>query len=214
MKFLLMFLVSFSLFAVELSEWKEINHEDGIRCYSAKVKGKKIYALKGDIEINAPMEVISSFFYDTSKKKLWIAKLKDIKTIRRPAKYELVEHYTVKTPFFLDNRDFVYKGKITVNNDKTVLKVDLKSVIDSKAPEREGIVRGELIFANYTVEKIKDKKVKLTVTVLVDPKGSIPKWVVNLFQKSWPYKTLSRIREIAMNGGMPAHPDIVALLKK
>lgn len=214
MKLLLFFLVSFSVFAVELSDWKEISHEDGIRCYSAKVKGKKIYALKGDIEINAPMEVISTFFYDTSKKKLWIAKLKDIKTIRRPTKFELVEHYTVKTPFFLANRDFVYKGKITVNEDKTVLKVDLKSVIDAKAPVRKGIVRGELIFANYTVEKIMENKVKLTVTVLVDPKGSIPKWVVNLFQKLWPYKTLSRIREIAMNGEMSAHPDIVELLKK
>lgn len=214
MKLLLFFLVSFSVFAVELSDWKEISHKEGIRCYSAKVKGKKIYALKGDIEINAPMEVISTFFYDTSKKKLWIAKLKDIKTIRRPSKFELVEHYTVETPFFLANRDFVYKGKITVNDDKTVLKVDLKSVIDSKAPVRKGIVRGELIFANYTVEKIMENKVKLTVTVLVDPKGSIPKWVVNLFQKSWPYKTLSRIREIAMNGEMPAHPDILELLKK
>lgn len=214
MKLILLFFVSFSVFAVELSDWKEISHEDGIRCYSAKVKGKKIYALKGDIEINAPMEVISTFFYDTSKKKLWIAKLKDIKTIRRPSKFELVEHYTVKTPFFLANRDFVYKGKITVNEDKSVLKVDLKSIIDGRAPVRKGVVRGKLIFANYTVEKIMDNKVKLTVTVLVDPKGSIPKWVVNLFQKSWPYKTLSRIREIAMNGEMPAHPDIVELLKK
>lgn len=211
--FLFIFICCFNIFAFENQKWEFMGDDDGVKVYHAHVSGRKIVALKGEIEINAPIDVITTFFYDTSKKHLWIAKLKDIKTIDRPAPYSLVEHYTIQTPFFLKNRDFVYRGDLVRNNDATLVEVLLKSVVHPKAPVRDGIVRGELVFGKYIIEKIMDNKTKLSVIVLADPKGAIPKWVVNLYQKSWPRKTLTRIKEIAMNGEMPIHPDITNFFK-
>lgn len=213
MKLFLLLVFTFNLYAFENQNWEFMSDDDGVKVYSAHVEGRKIVALKGEIEINAPMDVITTFFYDTSKKHLWIAKLKDIKTIDRPAAYSLVEHYTIQTPFFLKNRDFVYRGDLVRNKDASVVEVLLKSVVHPKAPLRDGIVRGELVFGKYIIEKIMDNKTKLSVIVLADPKGAIPKWVVNLYQKSWPRKTLTRIKEIAMNDEMPVHPDITKFLK-
>jgi hypothetical protein len=31
--------------------------------------------------------------------------------------------------------------------------------------------------------------------MLCDPKGSVAKWMVNLFQKSWPHKTITALRQ-------------------
>ena len=48
----------------------------------------------------------------------------------------------------------------------------------------------------------------------IDPKGKIPKWVVNLFQKSWPRKYF---RSIEKNAGLkqrPLKPGIEKLLSK
>ena len=47
-----------------------------------------------------------------------------------------------------------------------------------------------------------DRRTELTVEVQVDPKGVIPAWIVNFFQKSWPLHTFEAIRAQA------AKPDI------
>jgi hypothetical protein len=211
MKVVILVLLSFNLWALEVKEWKEISNDNGIKVYAANIPGKQIVALKGEIEINAPLDVIATFFYDSSKKHLWIAKLIQIKNLRKPSQYSMVEYYQIETPFFLRNRDFVYKGSISLSDDKTRVNVKLGSVIDSKAPARKKIVRAELVYGEYIAEKITENKTKLTVVMMADPKGSIPKWVVNLYQKSWPRKTLDKIREIAEDKLMPVHPDIKKL---
>ena len=53
----------------------------------------------------------------------------------------------------------------------------------------------------------------LTVSLLVDPKGSIPTWVVNLLQKKWPYKTLMKVKEIAEAGEMPVYEPLKKYFK-
>ena len=34
---------------------------------------------------------------------------------------------------------------------------------------------------------------KMAVEILVDPMGSVPKWLVNIFQKDWPRNTLKSL---------------------
>ena len=39
-----------------------------------------------------------------------------------------------------------------------------------------------------------------------DPKGSIPKWVVNIYQKDMPTKSIRRMLERAKQPGIAEHP--------
>ncbi len=55
---------------------------------------------------------------------------------------------------------------------------------------RTNYIRGELIDATFILSSIDDdKKTRVNASFLCDPKGSIPKWLVNFFLKDWPKKT-------------------------
>jgi len=38
------------------------------------------------------------------------------------------------------------------------------------------------------------KKTRVLAEVLADPKGSVAKWIVNMFQKGWPHNTITSLR--------------------
>ena len=40
---------------------------------------------------------------------------------------------------------------------------------------------------------------RVWVEIMVNPKGNIPAWAVNLTQKKWPRNTLSRMRALALD---------------
>jgi hypothetical protein len=84
------------------------------------------------------------------------------------------------------------------------------SVTDKLAPETDDYVRGhfkegkfELTVAERTnKDGTKTKGTLVVAEVVVDPRGSVPKFIVNMVQKSWPHKTLTALRK------QVAKPDI------
>jgi hypothetical protein len=207
--FIIGLLLSANLFAYELEgKWKEINRQDGITVWSAEVKGRSIVAFKGNVDINASIQTIASILADSSRKHLWIAKLKSIKTLERPTPFSAVEHYEIQTPWFLSNRDFVYRADMKLSKDKQQIFVTVKSITHKKQPPVDGIVRAEVVEGKYILTKIAKKRTNVVVQMLADPKGSIPKWVVNIYQKSWPYLTLKKIKELAESGTFPMHKTV------
>lgn len=68
------------------------------------------------------------------------------------------------------------------------------SVNDDLAPKTD-YVRGEFTYGTFTMTSIEHgTKTRVLAELMCDPKGSIAKWIVNLFQKSWPYNTLTALR--------------------
>ena len=42
----------------------------------------------------------------------------------------------------------------------------------------------------------------------LDPKGYLPKWVVNIFQKDWPINTFSALRKHVKKPDVTEHPAL------
>ena len=64
-------------------------------------------------------------------------------------------------------------------------------------------VRGEIVAGAFRATSLENgTRTELTAELHCDPKGSLPKWVVNFFQKNWPRNTFEAIRVQA------AKPDI------
>ena len=55
-------------------------------------------------------------------------------------------------------------------------------------------VRARLMFGRYTLIPKGRSATFVVVEMHTDPMGSIPSWLVNLVQKSWPLKTIQGLR--------------------
>jgi hypothetical protein len=124
----------------------------------------------------------------------WIDSLAEARVVRRLSDTEYVEWDHVKTPFILADRDFVFDTKIDLLPDKKQVLVAYHSVNDPAAPKTD-YVRGQFIYGKFVLTSLDHgKKTRVLAELLCDPKGSVPKWIVNLFQKSWPHDTLTNLR--------------------
>jgi hypothetical protein len=190
--------------AVSLSagDWALSSRDKGIEVFHEDVPGSKVVALKGHGTIDAPLWKVASILLDTKRAPEWVDSLKESRVVRRVAFDRYVEFNHLGLPFILKDRDFVSDVQIAVDPAAKTFALVYKPTDDADAP-KTGDVRGEILAGRFLARSTDDSRgTDLTAELHCDPRGAIPKWVVNFFQKSWPQNTFEAIRKQA------AKPDI------
>lgn len=181
--------------APKVPPWEKFGEDDGIAVYRREVPGSPVIALRGEGEVDAPILRVASVLVDTARAPEWIASLAEAKVVRKLSDDELIQWDHIATPVILKDRDFVFDIKLSLNAKDKVVSLDYHSVYDSGAPKTD-YVRGEFTYGTFTLTSIEGgKKTHILCEVLADPKGSVAKWLVNLFQKDWPHKTIESLRK-------------------
>jgi hypothetical protein len=203
-----------SLFADFNPDWKKIETKDNVEIFRGDIIGSKIVAFRGASVIGASMPKVLSVIHDVSRMKEWMSDIKEVKLLERTSQFEKIEYNRTKAPWPLSDRDFVYETKINVDKALKSVEILIKSIEHKDAPEVKGVIRGELFKSRYFLKSLNGgEDTYLEVEILADPKGSVPKWVVNLFQSKWPVATVNGIRKIALEENFKIHPDIEKNIK-
>ena len=127
------------------------------------------------------------------------SKAEDIKSLHH------IQYMEYFVPFPFENRDVVFKGEIDYYYNKASnimgAKFSSRSIQRDDVPKKDGLTRISSLFNEVDMQIVDEKKVLVTFTVVVDPAGRIPKWLVNLTTRLLPYKTISNIRDLVKKGG-------------
>ena len=191
--------------------WEEISQNDSVLVHRKEVANSDVVAFRGETTIDAPIAKVANVLIDTSRKTEWVHKIVEAKNIREISPLERIEYNHTSSGFFaVRDRDFVFHARAELNKNAKQVIFTLHSVDDPLMPEKSP-VRGHLDNSRYFLTSIDGgKKTHVVVEIHADPKGSVPKWLVNLFQKSWPAKTLNGIRAQCAKPNVVEHPGIKA----
>jgi hypothetical protein len=193
------------------NSWEELSNEDGIKVWRREVEGSPVVAFRGETIIDASLAKVANVLDDTPRKGEWVCNLLEAKNVRMISTMERVEYNRTSAPWPIKDRDFVFRADVKVDKKAKAITILIKSVTDPLMPvDEDKAVRGELLDSSYVLTSLGDNKTRVVVEIQVDPKGSVPKWVVNWAQKGWPRKTLDGIR------GQCAKSDVkeLALVKE
>lgn len=198
------------------TDWQLVSDDDGIQVFSRKVEGSDVVAFKGQAEIDAPVSKVVSVLSDTAHKKDWVAKLVEARDLKISSPFERVEYNHTASGFpFVSDRDFVFRAWVELDRANHQFVIHLKSVADPNAPQSDGLVRGEITEGAYFLAPIDDgRRTKLVLEIQADPKGSIPKFLVNSFQKHWPRKTIQGIQRQVIRGDLADNPAITEAMRR
>jgi hypothetical protein len=186
-----------------LVPWEKLGDDDGIAVYRREIPGSPIIAFKGEGVIDAPTLKVASIIVDTSRATEWVDSLVEARTLRHVSETEYIEYDHVGTPFVMKDRDFVIDCKLDFDPAQKKVALRFHSVTDPLAPTTS-YVRGELMSSAFVLTALDHgAKTHILAEIHCDPRGSVAKWIVNWFQKSWPHSTIMRLRAQA------AKPDIV-----
>src|SRR5688572_27255084 len=203
-------------------KWEMFDEEDGIRCFRRDVSGSDVVALRGEGFVAAPIQRVASVLIDRKRSTEWIDRLARTKVLRELSETESINWNHIKTPTPLKDRDFVFKTAITTDPAKKKVIFSYHSVTDAAAPETEHYVRGhfksgkfELTMAERTnKDGTKTKGTLVVAEVVVDPRGSVPTFLINMVQKSWPHKTVTSLRKQVAKANIKDDKRIVERLTR
>ena len=213
--YVVFFILIFALSACKTTsgtKWIEINQEpldDNEKSEFIIIVEKKnspedeVNTYRGTTTMPISIERIAYVLDDTESKTEWVSRLKEETRLEEnPSSYRSIayQHYNLSWP--VSDRDYVIESKWTVMKDMKLPTaiLSIKSTIRDDVPEIEGRVRGQLDRLVYKLEKLKSNQTRVTVEIMVNPKGLLPNFMINLIQKEWPITTLRQLNAQALKG--------------
>lgn len=193
--------LSIALFALlaqlsHATEWQSVDHTtDGIQIFRREGSSSGLIAFRGIGIVEAPLPLVATVIFDTDRRREWVEGLVDSRILRWEDKDNFIEYDHIEMPFLMNERDFVSKITISVDMPKKEMVFHYQSSDDPSAP-RTDYIRGEVIDMTFILSSIDNNRAtRIDAAFLGDPKGWIPKWLVNFFLEDWPKRTFRNLRK-------------------
>lgn len=191
--FALLFLSCLPL-AAGASPWELKRDSDGIRIYTRSTDGSAIKDLKASFDVRGSLNRVSGVLLDVAGQKEWVYATEQSIVVRRISASEIT-YYTVKEmPWPVSNRDVVMRMKLTSDTEKGLLTLSAASEANV-VPEKKGVVRIHNTEVLWTVTAVGNGMLHVEYLAKVDPGGSLPVWVANMFLTRGPYETFMQFRK-------------------
>jgi hypothetical protein len=193
-------------------QWIRTGTSDGIATFKRDVPGSDVIALRGEGVVDAPIVRVTSVLLDYDRASEWIDSLEEARLIRILPPNEFIEYDHLGTPPLFADRDFVCRGRIEVDARQQTFAMNLWPATDPAVPVGS-YVRGTL--RGYWKFRAIDngKKTHVIAEMNGDPKGNIPKWLVNFFQSDWPHNTLMSLRAQVAKRDIRILPQVPAVFR-
>ncbi|XP_077819791.1 START domain-containing protein 10 isoform X1 [Macaca mulatta] len=126
---------------------------------------------------DVPAETLYDVLHDIEYRKKWDSNVIETFDIARLTVNADVGYYSWRCPKPLKNRDVItLRSWLPMGADYIIMNYSVKH---PKYPPRKDLVRAVSIQTGYLIQSTGPKSCVITYLAQVDPKGSLPKWVVN-----------------------------------
>ena len=201
----------FSLLLATAGAWEPIAEVDGVQVYRRDTPGSPFHAMRGSGIVDAPARLVAQVLLDDVRAHEWVDSLAEARVVRVIAADEYIEYNHVSMPPLVHDRDFITDVRMGVDAAAKMILIESQPS-DEPWPDN-GHIRGRLR-GSYEIQSLGDgKKCRLTVELHADPKGALPAWLVNFFQKDSVRETILAIRKQVKRADLTPPPEFDEFLK-
>lgn len=184
-----MYKLLFLLLPALLFSWQEYKNIDEIKIYKEYDKKFKFVQFKAQTQMPYSSEAISSVIVNTQTYTSWLADC-----IQADNKNEQV-YLLLQPPWPLDQRQVWAEIQKKEYANKQV--ITLRSI--KKYESKNKGIWFNYLYAEFILEETKAYQTKVTLSLLGDPGGYPPSWLVNLMAWQIPYKSLKGLNTFIKN---------------
>lgn len=175
------------------TSWKLEKDKNDIKIYTSALTGSKVKAVKVECEIQARPSQLVALLLDIDAAPEWVYHTKSAKLVKRVSPSELYYYSEVILPWPVQNRDFIAHLTVTQDQESRIVTVDGPAV-SGFVPEKKGIVRIDNSKGKWIIIPAGKDKVRISYTLHVDPGGTLPAWLVNMFAAEGPSHIFEQLK--------------------
>ncbi len=188
-------LILFTSFNIDkVGKWKLEKNKNGITVYSLRKEGESLKQIKVITKVKTPLSAAVSVLADVSNYTDWIYNCSDARVLNRVNKYEMNYYMISDVPWPIENRDMALHNKIYQNKETKVV-YSVSAPKNNVVPKKKGMVRIMDMESKWKFTPLKDGYVSIEYYLKMDPGGSVPHWIINLFIEKGPYQSIFKFRE-------------------
>ena len=191
----LSFLLFVSINAHAQQDWELSKNKNGIKVYTRKTDSSDFKAVRVDAVLTGTTERLIDILMGIEKNIKWVYHTKTLRLIKRYNETELIYYAETSLPWPMKNRDQAIR--IKVFPDSANRKVKITTVGEPGAiPATKGIVRVPYFLGIWDVRALNNHEISIQYYLNVDPGGSIPAWISNMFVAKGPYETFINLSNL------------------
>ena len=185
-----------NLFSQE--DWKLIRESTDIKVFTQKENNNILDTFKATVTINASINDFVSVLHSIKIFPKWGHHIKSANLLEKSGDTLQIYYSVAKAPFPYKNRDGIYLNRFRWQKERKTLMVDIE-VLDEYLALDEKYVRVKG-YGYWEVEELPENKIFVTFSMQIDPGGSIPSWLANMFVDDSPFNTLLNIKTLMESG--------------
>jgi len=197
--------------AIDAASWHLESSSNGIEIYSSAVPGVSVVPCKAMMTIPGTIEEVSLVLEDISRRHEWISNFGESVLLARPSDYDQTEYLRVNMPWPACDRTALVRVLITVSDDLRQATIAAQSVDAVPGDTLPKFVRSKVYASTFQMTQVGDR-VEVVALVFIDPRGSIPKWIVNYFTRRVSRSTLEGLRRQVARRLYP--PERIAAMRR
>jgi hypothetical protein len=192
--------------------WKTIFQDGGITVYSQKVPVSDVLAFRAAAVLDAPVEQVMEVLRRVEITDEWMPDIQTKYSVVERSDFEAITYSINDLPWPFADRELVLLNRLRLDRLRKYLVVDVYSVDLGDVPVGKGNVRAHMYCGETKVRPAGEDRTEVDLILFVDPKGFIPAWLVNLFQKKLPYNFLKALEQKAATTSYPLRPSFQPML--
>ena len=177
------------------NDWVLQKNQNGIEVYTKVDQHSKYNELSVHCILEGSISRLVDLIFDMDSHKDWVYRLANCYLLKRISPTDIIFYNETECPWPLHNRDLVAHLTLLRDSKNKSVIIDAQSM-DNYVPAKANVVRMKFSHVQWKLFAISAKLIRIEYTIQVDPGGSIPAWVLNLFSTKGPFETFSKLKEM------------------
>ena len=179
--------------AFSQEKWTLSADHNDIKVYTRHIADSKVKAVKVNAVLQSTPSQLLAAILDIQTCGQWVYHSKQNVLIKQISPVELIYYSEVDVPWPAENRDYVVHIQTEQNPNTKVITVN-SPCIPGYVAEKDGIVRISHSVGKWVITPMGKNQVNAEYTLEVDPMGSIPAWLTNMFATKGPMETFKSLK--------------------
>ncbi len=189
-----LFFLSGTLSLFGQNGWVLKKEKDGIKISSRHSDHSKFNDLKIETDLRGTISQLSAILLDVEKYPEWAYATKTCVLVKKISKMEVIYYSEIGVPWPASNRDFYAHCTVTLDSASRSMKV-ISTGIKDYQPDKKNLVRIPMSKGRWNISTVSDKIIHLQYFLELNPGGSVPGWILNLFATRGPMETFLNLKQ-------------------
>lgn len=175
------------------NDWVLKQDKEGIMVYTKNLNNSPFKAIKTVCIIDATPAILTAVLLDINNSKEWVYATKKAILLKQTSPDELFYYSEIDVPWPINNRDFIVHLKASQDEHTKAVTI-VADNLPKYLPENKNIIRVPQSYSKWLIEPMSNNKVKIEYILQVNPGGTAPAWLINLFATKGPFESFKNLR--------------------